>query len=77
MGEMLTNQGKRRLEAVRLSAKLEPTPTHLLPKASSITGKLNRDQCQYETKQYCPASQKQNLLLNTDNNKEQILTALE
>ncbi|GAB3367922.1 hypothetical protein GCM10027395_23300 [Giesbergeria sinuosa] len=52
MGEMLTNQGKRQLEAVRLSAELEPKPTHQPPKASSIAGKTNLDQRLYETKEY-------------------------
>ncbi|WP_460593420.1 hypothetical protein, partial [Giesbergeria sinuosa] len=48
----LTNQGKRQLEVVRLSTELEPKPTHQPPKASSIAGKMNLHQHQYETEEY-------------------------
>ncbi|GAB3367968.1 hypothetical protein GCM10027513_30110 [Giesbergeria giesbergeri] len=52
MDKTLTNLGKRQLKAVRLSAELEPKPTHQPPKASSITGKANLDQRHYETKEH-------------------------
>jgi hypothetical protein len=60
-----------------LSAELEPKPTHQPPNASSIAGKTNLHQRQYEIKVYRPASQKQNLFLNTGDNQTRFFSWFE
>ena len=60
-----------------LTAALEPKPTQQPPKASSIAGKTNLHQCQYDTGKMEPNDQRQNLLWKTGDNKNQIFTRLE
>ena len=60
-----------------LTAALEPKPTQQPPKASSIAGKTNLHQCQYDTGKTGQKTKGKTYFDNTGANKTGFLTCVE